>query len=290
MDRVAGLSDPTRAAGDPVRPAADPMSPTALPSPYEAADLYDQVLESFDADLPFWLEEARRASSERRGSPVLEVSCGTGRVLLHLLAHGIDADGVDLYAPMLERLSAKARERGVAPALYRADMRDFTTPRRYSRVFIPFNGFAHCETVDDQLRCLRCCREHLEEGGALVLHMSYPGQAYWLSSVPDGERVLEAETPRPAGGSARLWDTRRKDRVAQLQHSIVEVEELDPAGQLERTHRFETRQRWVYRFELELLFRLAGFDRWEILGGWDRSPLAGDEDQMMAFAWKDRAP
>jgi SAM-dependent methyltransferase len=252
-----------------------------LPSPYDAPELYDLALGGFADDLPFWLGEARRA----RG-PVLEVSCGTGRVLLHLLRNGVDADGVDLSAPMLERLRAKAKADGLAPRVYQADMRDFTTPRRYARVIVPFNGFAHCETVADQLRCLQCCREHLEPDGALVVDMSYPGLAYWLDVRT--ERVLEAEVRDPdTGDLVRLWDTRRKDRVAQLQHSVVEIEELDEAGRVERSHRFATRQRWVYRFELELLFRRAGFTRWEILGGWDRRPLATDSDQMVGFAWRD---
>jgi SAM-dependent methyltransferase len=258
---------------------------TALPSPYEAPDLYDLALETFEEDLGFWLSEAQRAApAPGRPARVLEVACGTGRVLLHLRQHGVEADGVDLYAPMLERLETKAKARGLDVRVYRADMRDFTTPARYQRVFIPFNGFAHCETIDDQLRCLQCCREHLEPGGAVVIDMSYPGLAYWLDVRT--ERILEIESlDLQSGGTVRMWDTRTKDRVAQRQHSIVEIEELDREGGVVRVHRFETTQRWVYRFELELLFRLAGFDRWEILGGWDRRPLETDRGQMLAYGW-----
>lgn len=259
---------------------------TTLPSPYEAPELYDLALEGFHDDLGFWLDEAQRAAlAPGRPARVLEVSCGTGRVLLHLRAHGIDVDGVDLHAPMLERLEAKARTRGLQVRTYRADMRDFTTPQRYHRVFIPFNGFAHCETVDDQLQCLHCCREHLEPGGAVVVDMSYPGHDYWLDVRT--ERILEIESrDEETGAAVRMWDTRTKDRVGQMQHSVIEIEELDAEGRLTRSHRFETRQRWVYRFELELLFRLAGFARWEILGGWERRPLETDAGQMLAFAWK----
>jgi len=197
---------------------------TALPSPYDAPELYDLVLSHFDDDLRFWFEEARRG-----GGPVLDVACGTGRVMLSLLDHGVDVDGVDLSGPMLERLRAKATSKGMAVRAALADMRDFTMPRRYARVFITFNGFAHCETVEDQLRCLRCCREHLEPGGALVVHMSYPAASYWVE--PESERVLEAEVAHPASGHpVRMYDTRTKDPVAQRQHSIVEIEELDGAG------------------------------------------------------------
>jgi len=63
---------------------------TTLPSPYEAPELYDLALEAFQDDLGFWLDEARRAAAAPgRPARVLEVSCGTGRVLLHLRAHGI---------------------------------------------------------------------------------------------------------------------------------------------------------------------------------------------------------
>jgi SAM-dependent methyltransferase len=252
----------------------------AHPSPYDAPELYDLVLEQFHLDLPFWLEEARAA----RG-PVLEVACGTGRVLLHLLENGVDADGIDLAPAMLERLHAKAKAKGLSPRTVAADMHDFTMPRRYRRVFITFNGFAHCDTIEDQLRCLRCCREHLEPGGALVISMSYPSLAYWLE--PEGERVLEMEVAGPSGAPVRMWDTRRRDRVHQRQHSLTEIEELDAAGQVVRAHSFETDQRWVYRFELELLLRAAGFARIEILGGWDRAPLERDDQQTMALGWKD---
>src|SRR5215470_12987078 len=252
------------------------MTTDTLPSPYEAPELYDLVLDGFRDDLPFWLEEAKAGDG-----PVLEVACGTGRVLLHLLDHGIDGDGVDLAPRMLERLRAKAVARDRKARVELADMRDFTMPRRYRRVFIAFNGFAHCDSVDDQLRCLRCCREHLEPGGALVVHMSYPSVAYWAE--PDGGRVLEGEVRHPETGlPVRMWDTRTKDRVGQHQDSLTEIELLDAHGQVAEIHRFQTRQRWVYRFEMELLLQLAGFARTGFFGGWDRRPLATDTDQMLA--------
>ena len=257
------------------------MTSEPLRSPYDAPELYDLALATYRADLGFWLEEARAAAG-----PVLEVACGTGRVLLELRAHGVDADGLDASEAMLGRLRDLASATGIRANAVRADMRDFTMPRRYRRVFIAFNGFAHCETIDDQLRCLRCCRDHLEPGGALIVHMSYPSQAYWLD--PEGERVLELETTHPVSGHVvRMWDTRTRDRVRQRQRSLTEIEELDATGAVARTHRFEVTQRWVYRFELDLLLRTAGFARREILGGYDREPLTRDDQQMLAYGWKD---
>ncbi len=249
------------------------------PSPYDAPELYDLLFDSLDFDVPYWLEVGRGA-----GGPVLEMACGSGRLLLPILRAGVAIDGFDASPAMVRRLEERARAEGLEVRAEVADMRDFSLGRRYALVFCGFNGFAHCETVEDQLATLRRAREHLEPGGALVLHMSYPGPSYW--SEPEGRPVLEHEAPRPGGGKVQLWDNRRKDVVGQRQDSDVEIFELDAAGRPVAAHRFTTRQRWVYRYELELLLRAAGFARSEFLGGFDGRPLRTPEDQMIAWAFR----
>jgi SAM-dependent methyltransferase len=263
-----------------MRPDAE--APSA-PSPYHAPDLYDLLYEGLDFDRAFWLKVGREA-----GGPVLDLGCGTGRVLIPLLEAGVDADGVDLSEPMLERLRVKATGKGFRPRLLHADMRDFAMPRRYARVISAFNAFAHCETVEAQLDTLRRCREHLAPGGSLVLHISFPGVALWLG--PDGVAVLEHEAANPeTAGRVEIYDRRFKDVVNQRQRSEIEVRELDARGEVLASHRFEAIQRWVYRYELELLLRLAGFARWEIQGDFDGAPLERDDQQMIAWAWRDPA-
>ena len=254
---------------------------TPKPSPYDAPELYDVLFDPLDFDVPYWLDVARQA-----GGPLLEAGCGTGRILLRLIAAGADAEGFDASAPMIERLRVKARSAGRPVQAVVADMRDFSLPRRYARVICAFNGFAHCETTADQIRALERFREHLAPGGAAVIHMSYPGPKYWAE--PEGAPVFETETRDPASGhTLQLWDTRFKDPVAQFQRSEVEIREIEEGGRIVASHRFSTSQRWVYRFELELLFRAAGFVRWEISGGFDQKPLTSPEDQMIAWAWRD---
>ena len=255
------------------------MTDPKNPSPYDAPELYDLLFDSLDFDVPFWLEVARGA-----GGPVLELACGSGRLLLPILRAGVPVEGIDSSPAMIDRLKARAAAEGLSVRAEVADMRDFSTGRRYARIFCGFNGFAHCETVEDQIAALRRSLEHLEPGGALVLHMSYPGPAYW--SEPEGKAVLEHEAPRPGGGKLQLWDNRTKDVVNQRQSSEVEIWEIDAAERPTAVHRFSTSQRWVYRFELELLFRAAGFARWDIRGGLDGRPLAAPDDQMIAWAFR----
>jgi SAM-dependent methyltransferase len=247
-------------------------------SPYDAPELYDLLFDALDFDLAYWVEVGRGA-----GGPVLELACGSGRLLRPIRRAGVDIDGLDASPAMIARLKERAGAEGLEVRAEIADMRDFEMGRRYARIFCGFNGFAHCETIEDQLATLSCARRHLLPGGAVVLHMSYPGPDYW--SEPDGKPVLEQEAPRPGGGKLQLWDNRRKDVVGQRQDSEVEIWELDASERPVAAHAFTTRQRWVYRFELELLLRAAGFARTEFLGGFDGRPLRTPGDQMIAWGY-----
>ncbi|HYA48409.1 MAG TPA: class I SAM-dependent methyltransferase [Burkholderiales bacterium] len=253
---------------------------TERPTPYDAPELYDLLLGGLDFDIPFWVRTGREA-----GGPVLDLGCGTGRVLLPLLEAGVDADGVDSSEAMLGLARRKAEAKGFRPRLSAADMRDFKLRRRYARILLAFNTFAHADTTEDQLATLGRCRAHLRPGGAVVVHMSYPGHGYWAEA--DGKPVMEVETVRAADGRRfQMWDTRTMDVVGQRQRSEIEIRELAADGTPVASHRFRTSQRWVYRFELELLFRLAGFARSEVFGGFAGEPLERDDQQMVAWAWR----
>jgi SAM-dependent methyltransferase len=253
------------------------------PSPYDDGELYDLIFQDFDIDLAFWREQARLAAG-----PVLEVACGTGRVMLELAAAGADVDGFDLSVPMLERLTQRAAARGLDVHAGLGDMRAFRMPRRYALIAIPFNAFLHNLTQADQLATLRCCREHLLPGGRLVMHVSFFGRA--ITAAGTAEPVLELETVHPVTGhTLRHYDGRTLQPIEQIQHSMNELHEIDAGGRTVSVRRSETHVRWIYKPELELLLRVSGFTRWKIDGGFDGKPLESEEDQMIVFAWNDEA-
>jgi 2-polyprenyl-3-methyl-5-hydroxy-6-metoxy-1,4-benzoquinol methylase len=64
-------------------------------------------------DLPFGLDFYLGLAREAKG-PVLDIACGTGRILLPCLQAGVDIEGLDLYEPMLAPLRAKAAALGLA--------------------------------------------------------------------------------------------------------------------------------------------------------------------------------
>jgi SAM-dependent methyltransferase len=252
---------------------------SALPSIFDDGDFYDLLL----ADLPYGLEFYTRLACEARG-PVLDICCGTGRILLPCLAEGIDIEGLDLFESMLKRLRAKAARRGLSPRLHQADMSEFALDRRFALVVIPFNAFIHNMTQEAQLRCLRRCREHLLPGGLLAFDTFFPSAA--IVNVPERTRVLEGEFPHPETGlPLRMYDTRTFDRVAQTQCSLNEVEFLRADGSVDRVHRSECSSRYIYKQEMELLLRVAGFARWEIHGDFEGTPLTREDQAMVVLAW-----
>lgn len=253
----------------------------SLPSTFENGEAYDLVAASVDYDLDFYLELARRAQG-----PVLDVACGTGRILLPCLQAGVDIEGLDLFEPMLETLRTKADALRLSPKLHQADMGSFSLPRHYALVMIPFNAFIHNMTQEAQISCLQCCREHLLPAGVLVFDTFFPSLE--IIGTPSKTRVLEGELPHPQTGlPMRMYDTRTFDRVAQVQHSLNELELLAADGSVQTVYRSETQGRYIFKQEMELLLRVAGFARWEICGDFDRRPLTREDDAMIVMAWND---
>lgn len=257
-----------------------PTLDTAHPTPFDDAAFYDLLFTNFDYGIAYYLEQAKRAEG-----PVLDLCCGTGRVLLPLLQAGVDADGVDGYSAMLEAAGRKVQVAGFVPRLYHQEMRAFRTERQYALVVIPFNSFVHNLTAADQIATLRTCREHLLPGGKLVFDVFFPGPDY--RSQPQDEPELELELTHPETGNLlQAYDLRTLDQVAQIQHSENEIRELSPAGEVISVRKTQTTIRWIYKQELELLLTLSGFSRWEITRAFDREPLSGTTEGMLVEAWR----
>ena len=77
-------------------------APSEATSPFDDGELYDFLFEGFDYAVDFYVELARAAKG-----PVLDIGCGTGRILLPCMQAGTEVDGLDLAEPMLATLRKK---------------------------------------------------------------------------------------------------------------------------------------------------------------------------------------
>lgn len=255
--------------------------------------LYDAVYSDYTADIAPHVAAMRAADG-----PALEVCCGNGRLLIPTLEAGVACEGLDLEEPMLGDLRVKLAAKGLRATLHRADMRDFTLPMRYALIAIGFNSFLHNLTQADQLATLRCCRQHLESGGRLQLTAFHPSAEKLLQW--SGKESLMKDVSWQ-GRRYRVHDRAEDDRIEQVRRMTRRIEILEGDRVVEeRTLAFDLR--YVYKPEMELLLRVAGFSRWEANVGprsagcpgnyADASGAAGaraprEGDHLVWTAWKD---
>lgn len=236
------------------------------------ADLYDHVTLYRDrTDVGFFVEAATAA-----GSPVLEVGCGTGRVLIPTARAGVEIVGLDLSAHMLAECRRRLQEESEAVRgrvrLIEADMRYFDFGSRFTLATIPFRPFQHLLTVEDQLSCLASIRRHLVDDGVLILDLFNPSLDF-LVNRPTGEE-LDEEPPftTPDGRTViRRHKTVAIDRFQQVGHYELIYYVIHPDGRQERLVQAFP-MRYLFRFEAEHLLARAGFTLEHVYADFDKNP------------------
>jgi len=250
------------------------------------ADLYDHVVPYRNRpDVEFFVEAA-----EESGGPVLEVGCGTGRVLIPTARAGIEIVGLDLSQPMLDvcrkRLLQEPEEVQARVKLVEADMRDFELGQTFRLVTTPFRPFQHLTTVDDQLACLGSIHRHLMEDGRLILDIFNPSFEY-LTRKDVGEEIEdEPEFTTPDGRRVvRKHRTVSQDRFSQVNQVELIYYVTHPDGREERlVHSFP--MRYLFRFEAEHLLVRSGFEVEHVYADFDKSPYGTKYPGELIFVAK----
>lgn len=159
-------------------------------------------------DYTFW-----RDAAEEAAGPVLELGCGTGRILLRLIKEDVPVVGIDNDPDMLVFI-----RRMVPPTLAHladieeTDMRSFDLGKEFPLIILPCNTLSTFERAD-RTRIYACVRRHLQPGGRFIFSMP---NTLMLQELPDiGEVELEDEFSHPAGGQVEVFSSWQKthDRI-----------------------------------------------------------------------------
>jgi len=240
--------------------------------------LYDSVpLYAARQDVDFYVEEAKAA-----GGPVLEIGCGTGRILIPTARAGVTITGLDGSAAMLARCRSKL---DAEPAAVQArvrlepgDMRAFELGTTFSLITAPFRVVQHLITTQDQLRFLAAVARHLAPHGRLVFDVFNPRFDMLIGA--DGEEHEDtANQVLPDGRSLRR--TYRIGRVRWLDQ-VNEAELIYYVGNQRHVQAFE--MRWYLRAELEHLLARAGFYVRQIYGDFKRGPVVDGCPDLLVVA------
>jgi SAM-dependent methyltransferase len=233
---------------------------------------YDTIRDP--ADAAFYMQLAREI-----GGPVLEIGCGTGRVLLPIARLGVTCVGLDASPAMLDVLQTKQPPPNLRTV--RARMQDFDLgPERFRLVFSAFRAFQHLYTVEDQLACLACVRRALAPGGVLAFDVFSPD----LARLAQREEPEHEEGRFPAGDDEIVRVTTvRRHLATQTQDVTMRLERWRGGGLVgAEIERF--RMRWYHRYELEHLLARAGFEIAALHGGFDRRPYDDESSEIVIVA------
>jgi SAM-dependent methyltransferase len=235
---------------------------------YDDPERYEAEVAPFHADLNWYLKRVQELSQ-----PVLELGCGTGRLLFLLAANGIEIDGLDNSVHMLARAKTRALLLGPTIAsrvnLYQKDMRSFALRRRYRVVLAPFNVLMHLHTDEDFLACLRCIRRHLEDNGTLIFDVSNPQQAL-LETVGE-QRPVEQRSIRIRGLS---YLQRERHLYNPSSGLSVTTYTFDPEGHDEAAFTTALSLRMYPPSQIEQLLQSGGFTIINRYGDFSNNPLS----------------
>ncbi len=236
-------------------------------------------------DLPFYVELAVQS-----GGPVLEIACGTGRVLLPVARKGIEICGVDNSLPMLhilkENLTNEPQEVRQRVTVQEGDMRNFRLNRKYPLVLIPFRPMQHMFSVEDQVAALKTAAAHLTDTGILAFDVFYPKfEMIWTKL---GEEVPEMEWISASDPTKIVRRFFRKDSIDKINQifSFTFIFRTYQSGALilEETEVFKL---GYYTYpHLRALFKLAGLEPVAEYGSWAKTPLDNAAEQMIFLLGK----
>jgi len=236
------------------------------------AEYYD-FDHAISLDVEFYLDFARRC-----GSPILELACGTGRLVVPLAEAGFEVYGVDLSDNMLAVCRRKLDEKHLADRVHlaRANMAGFDLPNKgCALAFVALRSFMHLLRQDDQLACLRSVYQHLRPGGYFIVDIIAP-DLETLARKPDGAFVVRREFDLPDGHHVVRQDRLvEHDVVQQIRRFEFKFEEFDSTGALVRERLIPLYMRYTFRYELQLLLERAGLALVDIFRDYEKNPYDG---------------
>ena len=239
------------------------------------APFYDIEHIQFDEDLDMY----RNFAGLCTGS-LLELACGSGRLLVPLAAEGYTLTGIDTSEKMLSLARERLQEAELFSRvkLVQQDMRVLRISEKFCLAFVALGSFAHLTSRKSQQQALAAVRAHLNTGGTLIIDISnsdarymenLSGQLLHQGTWRGDDGTFFTHMVSPASSTTRhlLELTHFYDRHAQ-------------GGAIQRT--VVTTHLYLFeRSEMELLLEQAGFLIKDVYGGYDLGPFTLESSRMI---------
>jgi SAM-dependent methyltransferase len=225
-------------------------------------------------DVPFWRRVARKS-----GGPVLELGCGTGRVLLPIARTGVRVVGVDRSESMLAAARRRLRRsRRSNVSLVRADIRDLPFSRSsFNLIMAPYGVFQSLLGDADLDAALESAAGVLAPGGTLGIDLVAD-----LRSWPEYERRPTLRGRAKGGSRFTLVETVRQDRERGF--TIFDQEYVERRRGVRSVHEFSLVFRTIEIAEMLGRLERQGLVADAVLGDYDGSPWDTRADVWLILA------
>ncbi|MFI8520020.1 class I SAM-dependent DNA methyltransferase [Streptomyces sp. NPDC085481] len=198
----------------------------------------------------------------------LEFAIGTGRVGVPLRERGVPVAGIELSGHMAAVLRRKVDEDTLPVAI--GDMATTAVAGEFALVYLVYNTITNLLTQDEQVECFRNAARHLEPGGRFVIELGVPP----LRFLPPGQVAVPFDVSEQHLG----FDT--FDLVEQILVSHHFTREDDG-----RYRGDNSRHRYAWPAELDLMARIAGLELERRVADWDGAPFTQDSAKHISV-WR----
>ena len=157
----------------------------------------------------------------RSGEPALELGCGDGDPLLALRRRGLDVEGLDSSADMLERCRAAAAREKLDVVVHHQTMETMDLPRRYRTIYLAGPTLNLLPDDDVTRRALERIEAHLEPRGSALIPLFVPE-----ATPPDRlgvarERVSEDGTVMRFTALSEVRDEQARQQITMTRYESI---------------------------------------------------------------------
>jgi len=255
--------------------------------PYEYYGLMAEFWDLFRGDTSTWDDRFFYLDVVKKyGQPVLDVGCGTGRILLDFMQQGIDIDGVDNSPDMLALLKQKAEKLNLHPTVYYQEMDKLDLPRKYQTILVPSSSFQLLLDETLPLVTIKRFYEHLLPGGVLTM----PFMTLWKEGDPlESEFTREVVHPED-GATIRRWSLVRFDPETDLEHTVDRYEIIrDGQVVTSEEHRQSPATRSYTQEQAIALYQEAGLKDIQVLREFTFEPAKLEDMTFSVLGFKPNA-
>jgi SAM-dependent methyltransferase len=244
----------------------------------QIARYYDLLHSQLTADIEFVADLAQEATG-----PVLELGCGTARLLLPLARLGHEAIGVDASEAMLAIARAKLADEGAAVrtrvSLHQGDISQVDLDGRFGLVVIAYNTLMHLAPVA-LASCLANVRRRLAPGAALFIDVDNPAAVH--DPGQDGLLLLERTVYDEERGEIVVLSVSSVGDGEQQTRETIWLVDVSPAGggPLKRIVATSTLH-YYFAHQLGRQLETAGFALLGQYGDYDKQPYDADESERL---------